>query len=625
MNHGSGWGAVPWALWLRSGERKYLDHALANSRHLMDVDTNHAAEFTNNPQSKQPGAAGGVGPVHGGFSTNRMVGKMSDAEYLTLAYWITGDERARDVMAVRAEGFRRYDHDTFLARFEADPASGNRELYRMLGEAALFYEASLDERFHELALRYARVILACQRETGEFPGYLSAFWLEWPLILGHRALPEMRVEIAAAMSDWLRFRGTPDHPGPEGGMQGPLSTWTAHLTARWENDSPGSESRPGRHVLSHGVALARSQAAAVHRGEGPWRGAGDLPYFVAAGAMRDWLIADAAKREGLTTTNEPLVPVTHVHGELPISREDSAAGWRGRNLVFVEDAEDRPIDLSFAQWTGPARALEIRLRVTAPDGKLLTDESHPVPGSGAPLKWRLPRDGQRGAYGLEILTAPMAFPVAVYTDTGERLVHTRAGDRLVAVSVGGAGSLAVVARPGATVSYNYQHHDYVPRRAVLDVEGTILAASEVRGEDGDGRPILSSLQWVADRSDPVRLLVSNRDPSNWLNLQGLDRYVATTPKQWFDPEPLTRYDISKHYRLEAAPAELTIDSIATDRARLLVASRDEDNDDRLDKREASRALRKQFSQVDRNGDGFLTAEELAAYLVNKRGGAQERR
>lgn len=45
MNHGKGWGVVPWMLGMRSGERKYIENAEANSRHAMDVATGHVDDF----------------------------------------------------------------------------------------------------------------------------------------------------------------------------------------------------------------------------------------------------------------------------------------------------------------------------------------------------------------------------------------------------------------------------------------------------------------------------------------------------------------------------------------------------------------------------------------------------
>jgi len=49
MNNGKGWSILPWALWIRSGDRRYWENGEANSRHCMDVDTCHVRGWERDP------------------------------------------------------------------------------------------------------------------------------------------------------------------------------------------------------------------------------------------------------------------------------------------------------------------------------------------------------------------------------------------------------------------------------------------------------------------------------------------------------------------------------------------------------------------------------------------------
>lgn len=93
---------VPWLLYLRSGDPKYLRWARANSLHLADVDTCHYAtpEFETHPVESSRKAVGGMcdykGIVH--WHTGAGVDYNSMTDYLLYDYYLTGNRRAWDVL-----------------------------------------------------------------------------------------------------------------------------------------------------------------------------------------------------------------------------------------------------------------------------------------------------------------------------------------------------------------------------------------------------------------------------------------------------------------------------------------------------------------------------------------------
>jgi hypothetical protein len=99
LNNGRGWSLTPWLLWMRSGDRRYLERGEAHSRHVMDVDTCHV---TNVPELKFTGGTYGYSLLH--FGEQSWPADISnDSEYLPYYYFLTGYERARDVMQERVQ------------------------------------------------------------------------------------------------------------------------------------------------------------------------------------------------------------------------------------------------------------------------------------------------------------------------------------------------------------------------------------------------------------------------------------------------------------------------------------------------------------------------------------------
>jgi hypothetical protein len=99
---------VPWLLYLRSGDPKYLNFARANTAHLMDVDVCHftTPQFATHPNESARKAVGGMGDYKGvvHWHTGARTGEYnSQLDFLLYDYYLLGNRRAWDVAIETAE------------------------------------------------------------------------------------------------------------------------------------------------------------------------------------------------------------------------------------------------------------------------------------------------------------------------------------------------------------------------------------------------------------------------------------------------------------------------------------------------------------------------------------------
>lgn len=132
---------VPWLLYLRSGDPKYLTWARANTGHIADVDTCH---YTNEKFSNESGLArklvGGLctynAVVH--WENGSFFNYNSMADIFLYDYYLTGNRRAWDV----------FEEVASLARAEGDTrCPPNRAGAGILSTLLQCYEATWDPQF----------------------------------------------------------------------------------------------------------------------------------------------------------------------------------------------------------------------------------------------------------------------------------------------------------------------------------------------------------------------------------------------------------------------------------------------------------------------------------------------
>ncbi len=164
---------LPWILYVRSGDPKYLRFGVRNTRHVMDEDFCHWStpefEALPYPQGKIRGALNDYkGLVHW-HSGTRLTDYNSMTDFM-LWYWhLTGDRRGLEVAQQWG--------DAVVQRY-AQPF-GHREGAGTCAALLELYKDTLDERYLKVADDLARHLISTQKDDGSFPQWENyAPWLE---------------------------------------------------------------------------------------------------------------------------------------------------------------------------------------------------------------------------------------------------------------------------------------------------------------------------------------------------------------------------------------------------------------------------------------------------------------
>jgi len=399
MNNGKGWSVVPWALYLRSGDRRYHDHGEANSRHVMDVDMCHVPEWERSPDDyKLRGGQFHYSAIHWGYGP-QVFSFFLDSEYLPYYYYLTGYERAHDVMLEHAEAMARWqERDAWMTHFRGDVRGRiGRHLYVMIKNLAVLYQATWDPRLKTLLDECLDLTLQSQYDDGNFPHVKTNHYLDEPLNLAAHLYGWDKV--GNALTQWLALQGDPLRPGPTGNVSGPMSPWTSIAVYRHTGD---------RHWLDIAARLVRTQVACLATGDPAWDGMSAIPGHEAGPLLRDWPIVMGALAE-LPADQQPTgyLPAAGVHARLPIPAAERREGWSTLQHLALA------LQPTEGEWTLTLSFLDTvtdwSLRVLRPDGQLALDQQGQRPprtlsGVGQMSSYTIPADGQTGVYAILIRT-----------------------------------------------------------------------------------------------------------------------------------------------------------------------------------------------------------------------------
>lgn len=334
MNTGSGFSSLPWILFMRSGGRAYRDFAESSARHVMDVDTWHVNRQrpyggTSNVRTFKGGQSQ-YAAQHGAFHCTTTGGegivatKTSESESIALSWYLTGYERAYDVLlerggAVHAEwdpavppttgGWLNEALDdivpggaTYAYPLGGGPAGGGPQgQYRIVGELAILHEAVGDVYpLDEALLRFTEAVIAIGEipvvpsdidsvADGWFPARGRSQWLEHSLVAAARLLPDQRYAIRGALAAWDRYHGSDGVRGSDWKQGGDRS-----LQATLANYDETGDVR----LLEHAQGVAYGQALTVNDDASApvpigsstgWRGSSIIIASYEAETIRDWL------------------------------------------------------------------------------------------------------------------------------------------------------------------------------------------------------------------------------------------------------------------------------------------------------------------------------------------------
>lgn len=167
-----GFPLVPWIMFARTGEPRYLTFAVDNAKHVMDIDmchvTNPAFGDYGRRCHKTPGKwAGGRyggdgGIIHYGAHLYD-IGCDSHVDQWTYAYYLTGYRRAWDVLLEEGEYYLQLDArnaSPYLRQYAHRMSGGGMRTLVAL------YRATWDRRYLDLARRLAGLCYAAQDEDG---------------------------------------------------------------------------------------------------------------------------------------------------------------------------------------------------------------------------------------------------------------------------------------------------------------------------------------------------------------------------------------------------------------------------------------------------------------------------
>lgn len=189
-----GCNRVPWLLYVRSADPKYLAYGIRNARKTLDTGFCHWSieEFEDLPwpQGKLRGALCDYkGLVHWAAG-NRLTDYNSTTDF-ALWYWhMTGDRRGLEVAQLWGDTVVERDRSPFGHREGAGTCAAMIELYK----------DTLDQRYFDYAKKIADYMITTQKEDGSFPQWENyAPWLErWWELTGDQAAADCIVRWADA-------------------------------------------------------------------------------------------------------------------------------------------------------------------------------------------------------------------------------------------------------------------------------------------------------------------------------------------------------------------------------------------------------------------------------------------
>ena len=137
-----GGARVPWLLYIRSGDPKYLRWAIRNTRHLIDVDTCNFAtpEYMEKPypNGKIPGALNDYKGLTHWHSGNRLRDYNCMTDFMLNYYFLTGDKRGLDVAELWGGSLLKRGQKMVQGREGAGVASALLDLYTATGKKEYF-------------------------------------------------------------------------------------------------------------------------------------------------------------------------------------------------------------------------------------------------------------------------------------------------------------------------------------------------------------------------------------------------------------------------------------------------------------------------------------------------------
>ena len=427
---------VPWLLYVRSGDPKYLRYGVRNARHLLDEDFCHYStpefEALEYPRGKLKGALTDYKGILHWHSGNRLMDYNSMTDFALWYYHLTGDRWGLEVALDWGEAVKAKFTGPFGYRSGTGTMSALIDLYTETWDES--YRPLIDAFFTHLTTKvqnqdgnavYSDHVLTYwpQYKNQKIP--LGAFaewenyapWLERYWDLTHSAAATQ--SLVAWADAYLQ------------GFGDMSSLWATHEYINVLAYAYLATGDPK--YLGRGVWELERIVASVNRGEDPL-----LRGLIMAGqvSLSGYVVQRLpAFMKALAQYGKPVAPDPLLQSSggfaLPFVRTRPTINGKPSKLETTEclilELQDAPFAVTArTTHTYPERLYQIC--VLAPDGKVVFQSEERVPKGSHDFEVQVPVDGQTGVYRLQVTgegslgrvydpisTAPdlpLAFPLA---------------------------------------------------------------------------------------------------------------------------------------------------------------------------------------------------------------------
>lgn len=570
MNQGKGYGIVPWLLFLRSGERQYLEFGECNSRHVMDVDTCHVpqtGQYMDEPHAsdfKMRGGCYSYSELHWSFGPYGGVGETitPDSEYLLYCYYLTGYERAKDVIRERIIctqksrwGLTGGMLDAFYPLDHHILDSSGRDLYNMLRETCLLYEASWNDSdpdvaafsptLGEWANKTLTASLLAQTEAFNtwdgywFPGISSPHYLNSSLIIANRVLGSSSA--ITALDHWENLwlgRSTPGGDGYHGQAMGADSAWSLAELQKTHNSTALSDEILG--ILNSRVSTIINEEAPPHAGNTTFLGVGSYDVETAA-YIRDIVAGIWALKNYPPSLSTNFYPISYVSAQL-------TSATKFRHVIFVKKttgAASLTVTLHFHMGNSSVDPLPgYSVDLYKPNGTLLGTTNatllanfYHTSGHEA-ISVTIPINQPDGVYALNIIGPSVGgrtTPVRAATSSPSKIVHYAPNSQVMSlIFVGYGGQLWLHPASSGAVTFT-TYSSEVARTAAYDADNVLITEAQITSVSGT-TPVFEPLTFIPSDSDALYSIVSGYiQPNRVFQFNGIRPYISATQADWFDP------------------------------------------------------------------------------------------
>lgn len=417
---GYDWPTAVWVQFARTGQRKYFEHALANARHVMDIDTCHetADPATDRSQwGKVRGEQYEYALVHWTFGPIPLT-FYTHVDSMCYCWLMTGDRRARDVLGEVAEAARAYWR-----------VQGDREVTNPPKVLCRLYEITGDEQALYMAHRFVQHNVSAHISTSDIYLYPGLFYY-WNLTGREEARDLLRYYVDRELPPdpaWDR-QPVPERSALEGAGY-----------AYWATGDPK--------YLRYGEELLRSFADGIQR-EGPqvMRGmySGRLPIIELGPRIRGVPAFLAAMAQAGDQVEQAEIGQSALIARPAAEVIERHPGYDQVTRAWLLEERDRefvvgnPFTMTFGDTGG-----EATMRLISPSGLTVGETTVTAERlrEAEDLRLEVPADGETGQYELIVL-----LKGATSRDVGNSFVRVRTSLERVVYDV--AGGFRFIEGPG---------------------------------------------------------------------------------------------------------------------------------------------------------------------------------